>query len=289
VSGQRWVIACARKYHGLGNRVRAVLGARVLARHAEREFLYVWPTGRHFGAALDDLWSVDYRRVPHVVSSALRVRYPYRDHSLTWIGPRAESERVWQIRTPHALALPPEAPPWESELRSLQPVGAVATRVQDFADQHLAGVPYVGVMVRAHPHSHQETLKASPVAWYVDRLSELRRDLPDVPFFLSCDTSEAAQRIQAAVPGCVSLADKGVYNSRTALQSAVADLYLLAGSVHVIGPHFSSFPELAVCLAGAGLRLETSRTAAPPSLRDLSLTQPIDLVRPHVREPVALG
>jgi hypothetical protein len=46
------------------------------------------------------------------------------------------------------------------------------------------------------------------------------------------------------------------------LQAAVADLYLLAGSCHILGPHYSSFPELARHLSDDAIALETS-TSAP--------------------------
>lgn len=285
-----WVIAHTRKYHGLGNRVRAVLGARVLAREEGRDFAYVWRVGRAFGARFDELWDVPDRRLPGPVSQALTPLYPFRDNDArAWVDDDARRARVWQVRTPHALVLPESMPDWTEDLRALRPAAEVEDRLRTFDSAHLGGRPYVGVMLRTHPFSHAQTLEASPVEWYVDRLMAIRRDHPLVTFFVSADTAEALDRIQAAVPGCVGLNDKGAYNSRRALQSSVVDLYLLAASAHVIGPHYSSFTELAQNLAGPGVRLETSRTPPEAALESGPLTRAVDPVRPHVREPVVLG
>ncbi|WP_158548088.1 O-fucosyltransferase family protein [Desertihabitans brevis] len=285
--GRRYVIAVCRPHHGLGNRMRVVFGARALARSTGRELRYVWPVGRPFGARLDELWQVPERPVPSVLSHALRLRFPYRGERLDWVA-GAGAEPVWQIRTAHALHLPEDAGPWERELQQVLPVPAIQEAVRDFHAEHLDGRPYVGVMVRAHAVSHQETLRASPVEWYLDRLTALRREHPGLRFFLSSDTTEAAERISAAVPGCVRLGKSGGYNTRQGLHEAVTDLYLLAGSCHLVGPHYSSFPELAQRLAGPGLRLETSRTPADARFEAGPLTTAPDCIRPHRREPARL-
>lgn len=288
----RRVIAFTRPLHGLGNRVRVVLGARSLARSEGRDFAYVWTVGRDFGARFDELWQIDDRVIPAWRSRALALRYPYRDHTLDWM-PEARDQRVWQIRTPHALHLPPEATAWEDDLRALRPVDEIATRVRDFHADALDHHPYVSVMVRAHAVSHDATLRESPVQWYVDRLRQIHQAHPDLRFFISADTPEAQAQVSAAVPGVVGQTDKGGYNTREGLISSVTDLYLLAGGVHLIGPHFSSFPELAQKLAGPGLRLETSHST--PEVRwatsdwdGASLTTAPDPVTPHLRAPANL-
>lgn len=289
MSGRPWVVAHTRRYHGLGNRVRAVLGARTLARWEGREFAYVWPVNRDFGAGLADLWDVPDRRVPASLSRALAVRYPFHDHRAdTWVDDRAREERVWQIRTAHALHLPPGAPSWTDELRSLAPAAGIRDEVLAFHEHHLTGAPYAGVMLRTHPHSHAETLEASPVEWYVERLLGLKRAHPALRFFVSADTPEGLAALAAQVPDCVGLHDKGGYNSRRALEASVVDLYLMAASVHVLGPHYSSFPELSQHLAGPQLRLETSRTPEEDAFEAGPLTTAPDPTRPAVRVPADL-
>ncbi len=286
---KRWVLAHTRKHHGLGNRVRAVLGTRVLARTEGRQFAYVWRTGKFFGARMDELWEFDEPTLPWWVSQPLAARYPFRDNkACDWVDDDARTRRVWQVRTAHALVLPTGAPDWTEDLRALRVAPPVESRLREFHSQHLSGRPFVGVMVRTHPLSHQATLAASPIEWYIDRLSRVRRSCPETTFFVSADTTEGLERLQGAVPGCVGLAAKGDYNSRQGLQSSVADLYLLASSAHIIGPHFSSFTELARDLGGPEIRLETSRTQPQSALESGTLSQAIDPTTPHLRQPVEL-
>jgi hypothetical protein len=277
------LIAVTRRYHGLGNRMRLVLGGRVLAELEGRAFAYVWPTGRGFGARLDELWELDERRWPEAVSRALTPIFPYRDASLEWVDDAARQARVWQIRTPHALALPSDAPAWHAALRTLQPVEGIRNRILElFAERSLTR-PYLGVMIRAHSVAHEATLRSSPVEWYLDRIEEIRSMQPGLGLYVAADTDAAFARVADRFPDCVGQTRKGEYNGRSALQAAVADLYLLAASCHILGPHYSSFPELARHLAGSTVALETS--VSDPSTRfevqgDLSVGTPL---RPELR------
>lgn len=273
--------------HGLGNRVRVVLGSRSLAQLEDRAFFHTWHTGAEFGARFDELWQVDPRVISRNTARLLSVRYPFRDQTLEWLDESAKLQRVLQIRTPHALHLPAAAEPWEAQLQALRPVDEVGDRVLDFFASRLAGAPYVGVMVRTHPNSHDATLRESPLDWYLGRMRDIRADRPDVQFFVSADTPEAQELIGTAIPGTHALTDKGGYNTRQALQSSVSDLYLLAGSTHVLGPHFSSFPELAQKLAGPGLALETSHSAPETKWGASEALHVVDdPLSPHLRRTV---
>ncbi|GAA4656774.1 hypothetical protein [Arthrobacter cryoconiti] len=255
------LIAVTGKYHGLGNRVRVVLGCRTLAQAEGRSFAYTWPTGPTFGARLDQLWEFDAPVVPLPVSRLLALRSPYVNHSLDWLDADARTQRLWQIRTPHAIVLPTNLPSWETELRKLTPTKEVIRLIESAAnDGPSVHRGYVGVMIRTKSNAHALTLKHSPLEWYLERMSQLRVMWPDVPFYVCADTPEAFLRAQQAFSGCFGTEDKGKYNSLSALRASVADLYMLAGSSHLLGPHYSSFPELAQLLAGAKLRLETSMT-----------------------------
>lgn len=277
------IVAVTKPYHGLGNRVRVVLSSQVLAASTGRAFSYVWPTGRPFGARLDQLWHTDLTALSPLRSRLLSLRHPYRDAGLEWM-PEAAGDDLWQIRTSQPLALPEGPDAWHPLLRALRPVDEVASHVNRVFDEHFRGAPYVGVMVRTHAISHENTLRESPLEWYLDRLSEIRRDHGPIPFFVSADTVEAQDRLVAAFPGTVGLGDKGPYNSLQALRLSLADLYLLAGSTHIVGPHYSSFPELALYLAGPSIRLETSMTPASTRLTATErLTRVDDPTRPAER------
>jgi hypothetical protein len=264
--------------------MRVVLGAQALARFEGRSFRYVWPTGREFGARLDELWEFHARRWPVALSRALEPSYPYRDAGLGWIGEKAREERVWQIRTPHALALPAGAPSWQASLRTLQPVERIRRRILELSAAS-ADRPYLGVMIRAHSVSHDETLRESPVEWYLDRIEEIRSERPELGLYVSADTDDAFVRVARQFPDCVGQTDKGAYNGRPALQAAVADLYLLAGSCHILGPHYSSFPELARYLSACTVALETS-TSAPETRFEVQGDPTVGTpLRPELRSP----
>ncbi len=250
---------------GLGNRLRALLGAKSLAASEGRELVYVWPTGRMFGARLRDLWRLDATVIPGIVSRAIAPMWPYRDHTLTWLDDQRRKEFVWQIATNQSLQLSDGAEPWQDQLRSLVPVPPVAERIRGFFDAHLRGRPYVGVMIRAHHRSHQQTRKASPIEWYLARMRALSIEHPGLRFFVSSDVADVAEAVTATIPGAVTQRDKGEYNSLRGLQAAVADLYLLASAGYILGPYWSSFVETAQHLAGGLVTLESARAVNEPA------------------------
>lgn len=253
------VVAVPRLHHGLGNRIRVLMSAWDLADAEGREFRYVWPTGRPFGARLDDLWHVEAAEMSPFRSRMLALRHPYRDAAADWRA-GAVDDRIWQIRTSQPIELNGRIDGWHERFRRLRPVASIERRVHARFDAGLRGRPYVGVMVRSHAVSHQKTLEASPLGWYLERMTDLRRQNPDIPFYVSADTVEAWDAVEERFPGIGGAREKGPYNSREAVEGAVVDLYLLASSSHILGPHYSSFPEMAQFLAGPAVELETSQT-----------------------------
>jgi hypothetical protein len=259
---KRTVVAVTAPQSGLGNRIRVLLGAKSLAESEGRELAYVWPTGPSFGPRLPELWRFDATVMPPIVSRAIAPIWPYRDHTLTWIDDDCRKRVVWQIAARHALQLPVTATPWQAHLRLLAPVGRIADAVTVFFDEHLRGRPYVGVMIRAHARAHRKTRAASPLEWYVARMRALASEHPGIRFFVSSDVAEAANAVAASVPDVVTRHDKGAYNSVRGVQSAVADLYLLASASYILGPYWSSFAETARYLSGGTVTLEDSRAGS---------------------------
>lgn len=281
----KYLIAYLAGSMGLGNRVRVLLASKSLAEHEGRRLLYTWPTGDNFGPKFSELWAVDDgETIPRVLSKALSVRYPYGDEKLEWLTDEARQRKVLQILTGGILDLPSGARSWTDELRALRPVPQISDQVSAFHAHHLAGTPYIGVQIRAHAVSHEITKQASPVEWFVGRMREIREQHPDVPFFLSCDVPEVQARIEGEFDRCHGLTDKGPYNSTQAVRSSIADLYLLASSGYLLGPHNSSFIHLAEYLSGDVLALETSvKTPADGGVDFISAGSPPDPTRPHLR------
>jgi hypothetical protein len=279
-----YVIAYNGMDTGLGNRIRVILSTQILAELEGRRFAYVWPTGAGFGPRFDQLYQGKIGTVvPRSVSRVLAKHWRYVDESLSWLDDRKREERIWQIRTGAPLNLPADAPTWGERLRELNPVPQIAARVREIYDRQLRGRPYIGVMIRSHAVSHGETQRASPVEWFLGRLHAVRQEIPSATFFLSCDTPETQARVIAELGNCVAQEDKGGYNTLEGVRSAVADLYLLASSQHLIAPHFSSFIHMAQHLNGDVVPIETSRTATPDRVLLESSGTPEDPIRPWVR------
>ena len=255
---RRSIIAYNGHDTGLGNRVRVVLGAKSLAEYENRDLYYVWPTGSLFGPKFSDLWEFSGPTVSRSVSRLLAKVFPYEDESLTWIDDRKRRQLLWQIRTGGELKLPPGARDWHEEFRRLVPVPEIAERVRGLWSTELSREPYVGVMIRAHAVSHQKTRDASPVSWFLTRMKEIQAVEPATRFYVSCDVPDVQRDVLAAIPHCVAQHDKGGYNTTAGVRSSIVDLYLLASSGYLLGPHWSSFIHLARHLAEHKITFETS-------------------------------
>lgn len=167
-----------------------------------------------FGARLADLWAYDGgRRIPSLVSGLLRPLFPYGDPGLTEA--LKDDVRVLNVHAVHALNLPGGATPTSDLFRQLTPVPAIVNRVHAFWDRHLAGGPYVGVMLRAHPKAHKTTKATSPPEWFIRRMLQIREGAPDIRFFLSCDHEATQGRVSDGVPGSHVLLPASAEQSRS--------------------------------------------------------------------------
>ena len=282
---RRRLIVASRPLHGLGNRVRVVLSGQALAYATNRSFDYHWPVGTAFGARLTDLW--DFQDSISAASNlALRVLAPYRDATALVRDPDADRRPLWHIRSGNALPLPDGAPDWHAALAALTLQADLTATVRSLHGREFGSRPYVGVMVRTHETAHDQTKLHSPLSWYVRRMQELREELDGIEFYLSCDTAQAQTELKRLFPGSASLRKSGAYNSRQAIGEAVIDLYLLASSCHILGPHYSSFPELAHFLTLGQVPLETSVGDSYARVRPpVTLSVAVDPVVPRLREP----
>lgn len=276
------LIVASRPLHGLGNRVRLVLSGQALAKATERRFDYYWPTGRGFGSRFTDLWEFQ-GSISSVASRAFQVVAPFRDPA-SLMTEAAASARIWHVRSGSSLPLPPQAPDWHRSLAELPLNRGLAETVRRIHAAEFGDRPYVGVMVRTHENAHELTKRHSPLAWYVDRMEEMRTEHPEIRFFLSCDTVAGAAELQRRFPASFSQQKSGGYNSAQAIQESVIDLYLLAASSHILAPHHSSFPELSHFLALGQVPLETSVGESYAQVRPpLNLSTTPDPTKPSRR------
>ncbi len=83
-------------------------------------------------------------------------------------------------------------------------------------------------------------------------MAELRATDPRARFFLSTDSPSVSAELHALFPDVLELPKHSKYNSREAIQDAMADLYLLFGCTYILGSYWSSFSESARGLSGHG-------------------------------------
>lgn len=281
----RFLIAYNGTAAGLGNRMRVVLGAKSLAEYEERTLLYVWPRGPRFEPRLDDLWTDPPGwRISIYASRALSTIVPYEERDVGSSEGKQRGPRIRQIRTGGELVLPPGARNWRDEFRALTPASEIADRVTAFSAKELAGLPYIGVQIRAHRVSHEVTKASSPVEWYFDRMRQIEQLHRGVRFFVSCDVPDVFDDVLRIFPTAVGLRDKGGYNTVAGVQSSVADLYLLGGAGYLLGPYGSSFVHLAEHLSGDRVFLETARAGLRGPIDFESMGIAHNPLMPHIRD-----
>ncbi len=250
---------------GLGNRMRALAGAAELAERSGRVLSYVWPT-RPPGVecVLTDLWRFpNGRPLSKEAFTRSYADVPTLSHDTSTWTDDERARKVWLVWTSEVMRFDGAEFEWRRRLATLEPSDAVDARLRALRAQ-LDGRTYIGVQVRSSPLTHEKTLTHSPVEWFETRMDQLAALYNDPVFFLSCDTVEARQRLTSLGHVVVTQHHDFPYNSRDASIAAVADLHMLAGSQHLVGPYWSSFVDLAWDMAGRGITREDSlRTWEP--------------------------
>lgn len=259
----RTLVAINSKHSGLGNRVAFTLSAVSVAEATRRDLYYVWPVGETFGARFSDLW--DFSPGFEVSLSELGpdvLALPRGDHRTDAASEALDGAPVLVLQHVWAVPVPSGAARWGERLRRLRPVPEVTERVLALRSSAVGEERYVGVQIRSGRLAHPESVRHSPVTWFVRRMREMEARQPGVRFFLSCDDPAIQCQLLRDFPSAFAFSDKGEYNSLEGLRSAVCDLYVLAGADYLLGPHASSFVKIAAELSGNRVPLETSVTPA---------------------------
>lgn len=239
---------------GLGNRLRFTLSAAIAAKDLGRKFGYVWPTGELFGRKFVDLWQYEEEELPEVPKEV-----PIWDASSEpWKVPNGS----FRVKSGNVVTVGGDVNRWEKSLRELSLQPRIEEKVQTVFSEARLG-EFQGVQVRASQKSHSNTIASSPISWFERRLDKILHDSDD-KIYLSCDDKAAQNLLQRRAPDrIVALDVPSGYNDGAALDKAVVDLYVLAQAKYLIGPHWSSFVELAWALADRRVPLETSQRVKP--------------------------
>lgn len=261
--------------HGLGNRLRALVCASVIAQRTGRDLVVIWRPDDHCQARLGDLFLHDFVLIEDAVADVFR-KSAARVYNYMEIEPGScfnepvlphTVEGDIYIRSAYPLVSPHADFAAESlVLRSLRPVKAVL----DLVDR-VAGTADVAVHIRmatgpafdhlsfespqnwpAHRHAElTEWRKKSDISRFVTRLDQLVAQGQADRIFAAADLPASYAALRDRYGSRVAYLARDLYD-RSALQAqyALADLILLASARYFLGSNWSSFSDIAQRIAG---------------------------------------
>lgn len=271
--------------HGLGNRLRALASAAVIAARTDRQLVVIWHPDHHCQARMRDLFTYDGLIIEEDVSALMQARcrhsYNYMEIEAgsAFKAPVLAGDNVMQgdvyVRSAYTLKSPLTDPKLENQfMRALRPNSAVLDLIQTVAHPSDVAVHIRMATGPAFDHLSYE----SPENWPAARHEELRhwRQKSDIARFITrLDQMIKAGEVQsifaaADLPASyAALIDR--YGSRLRylkrasydrsaeqLQTAVADMMLLTTAPRALLSSWSSFSDVAQCLSRPDRRQEWS-------------------------------
>lgn len=255
-------------FAGLGNRMRVIASAVVLASAVARPLAIYWIRRGDLNASFDDLFErssaftvvddlgrLQWTRRTHQTSAGRRLAAAVanriagvsccigeNDFPRIWRGEidlmeLARREQRLYIKTCEELG------PTDGAFRLLIPTSPLRQRIAMVTSRFAPRT--IGVHVRGtdHPTARIE----SPLAAFTTAMdAELARD-PDTSFFLCTDEPSVERDFSARYPGRIlTHAPKALArNSQAAIEDAVIDLFSLSRTQKILGSHRSSFSDVA--------------------------------------------
>jgi len=279
--------------HGLGNRLRAIASATVIARRTGRQLVIVWEPDDHCGGRFGELFQHDGPVIetafPRVFARAGGVLYNYMeiepgarkdapvlaDEAPAPDGPRASARDDVYVRSAYPLVSPHTS--WKEEravLLGLRPVAEVAELVRSVrtpnqvaAHVRMASGPGYEHLSWESPANWPAEAHAELVAWrarsharhFMARLDALVAEGAADSIFLAADLPDtyAAFRDRYGARLAFLPRDRFDRSARQA-QYALADVLLLGTAERFLGSTWSSFTDLARRLSTRIARVEMS-------------------------------
>ncbi|MCP2669704.1 galactosyltransferase-related protein [Maricaulaceae bacterium EIL42A08] len=266
--------------HGLGNRLRAIGSAAAAAAAEDRDLVIIWRPDHHCDCRFDDLFDYDGE-----VRDDLDPESAARDGAVVFnymeIEPGAEKNApVWfepdrDVYFRSAFVINHKASHWDAEnrfLKSLVPteavedlVGSVRSPNDVAAHVRMAGGPQFEHLAWENKSNWTDEAHSAVSHWrreshyerFLTRLSELFETGAAETVFVAADLPETYEMFTARFGSRAAHLSRQVNDrSREQLQYALADAILLSRAPRLLGSSWSSFSELAMRLAGSGLKVE---------------------------------
>ncbi len=257
--------------HGLGNRLRALASAMVLARKFKRELIVIWEKDEHCGCHFEDLFSCLEFPVLRG-DSELSFNHIYSKYSYMENEEGAEKNRRIDLSLHEddvyiksAYRLNYEGLSWKEEHEMLTGL-TFSDEVLDVLSKVDINAFDVGVHVRmqgaqeeqqvgcdgAHnwsDESHNEIVKWRKLSHYdtfISRVKELEREVDINSIYLAADNPEAYEAFVSEFGDRVTFLERDLYDrSKEQMYYALADAFLLSKSSTFLSSGWSSFGELA--------------------------------------------
>ena len=259
--------------HGLGNRLRAIASAAVLAGSVNRELVVVWEPDHHCNCNFKDLFQYN---APVVERSFLDAAY-VQDMSVynyMEVEPKSEKDQLIKLDTNKdayirsAYVLNCTEASWEKEnafLKSLKPTEEVMNLVKSF---DLSG--HIGVHIRMEggagtvqksydaienwtDEGHHQILywrEKSHYSKFLKRIELLISEKSNTKLFLAADLPETYNVFKSLYQERTDSLRREVYDrSKEQAIYALADMILLSKCNGLLGSSWSSFSEIAIRLS----------------------------------------
>jgi glycosyltransferase involved in cell wall biosynthesis len=257
--------------HGLGNRLRALASATVMAEATNRELILIWEPDHHCECEIGDLFNYTGTVINSLnkVDIKSTVQFNYME-----IEPGSCKDGYISL-TPgkdvyikSAYALNNELTSWDKEnavLRNLRVVEAVEKLVRSVSVEGRLGVHIRMEGAKGTDHNTYDSSKnwsaeshrqlnewraKSHYSNFMKRIDALIQHQPELHIFLAADTRETYDIFANKYGNRLACLMREYFNrSRDQLRYALADAILLSRCDYLLGSTWSSFTELAMRLS----------------------------------------
>jgi hypothetical protein len=272
--------------HGLGNRLRAIASAAVIAEATGRELVVVWQPDHHCGARFTDLFrhggAVIETAFPQVFARAGGTLWNYMEvePGAAKDAPVLADESVARggdvyVRSAYRLVSPHlSAGAERAWLRALQPAPEVLELMRGVrrpnrvaAHVRMAGGPAYEHLSYEAPTNWPARGHAEIAAWrarsharyFMARLDALVAAGAAETIFLAADLPETYEAFADRYGRRLAWLPRRHFDrSPEQMRHALADVLLLGGAEHFLGSTWSTFSELALALSQTVQRVEFS-------------------------------
>lgn len=269
--------------HGLGNRLRAIASAAVIAERTERELVVVWQPDAHCDGRFADLFDYAGAVIEEAFPAEAEARgirlYNYMEveEGAAKDAPVAvEAAGDLYLRSAYVMNAP--LTDWESEnrwLRGLTPVAEVremmaGVRHPNDISAHVrmaGGAAYEHLPWEASDGNWSAEGHAAIAHWrekshfshFLKRIDALTAEGRAGRIFLAADAPETYEAFRACYGDRLAMLERAVYDRSAAqLRYALADALLLGRAPLLLGSTWSSFSELAMRMAPQQMVVEMS-------------------------------